>query len=195
MDTVTRRLNLGPYVVVGNSMGGGVAWTLALTRPERLRGLVLVDSVSWPSAAADGGSSLLYKALASPAGLWALKNLDTRWYARSNLRAAYVTPSLVTPALIDRYVDLSRGPGHRTILLNIGPSAGPPVTAATLEAIKTPTLVMQGEADRSSPWRWGGRWRRLYRVRNWRPTLGSDTCRWSRFPTARRETSRIPANG
>jgi len=147
VDTVTRRLNLGPYVVVGNSMGGGVAWTLALIHPERLRGLVLVDSVSWPSAAADGGSSLLYKALASPVGLWALKNLDTRWYAQSNLRAAYVTPSLVTPALIDRYVDLSRAPGHRTILLNIGPSAGPPVTAATLGAIKTPTLVMQGEAD------------------------------------------------
>lgn len=151
VDAVTERLKLGPYVVVGNSMGGGVAWTLALTQPNRLRGLVLVDSVGWPSPQDGGGSSLLYKALASPVGLWALKNLDTRWYAQSSLRAAYVEPSLVTPALIDRYVDLSRGPGHRTILLNIAPSGGAPVTAETLKRIKAPTLVMQGEADAIIP--------------------------------------------
>jgi pimeloyl-ACP methyl ester carboxylesterase len=151
VETVTEHLKLGPYVVVGNSMGGGVAWTLALKHPSRLRGLVLVDSVGWPSPNDQGGSSLLYKALSSPVGLWALKNLDTRWYAQSNLRAAYVDPKLVTPALIDRYVDLSRGPGHRAILLNIGSSGGAPVTAQTLGAIKTPTLVMHGEADAVIP--------------------------------------------
>ncbi len=35
-------LKLPPYVVAGNSMGGGVAWKLALLAPEQLRGLVLV---------------------------------------------------------------------------------------------------------------------------------------------------------
>jgi pimeloyl-ACP methyl ester carboxylesterase len=151
VDAVTERLGLGPYVVVGNSMGGGVAWTLALTHPNRVRGLVLVDSIGWPTPQDEGGSSLLYKVLSSPVGLWAMKNLDTRWYAQGSLRAAYVTPSLVTPALIDRYVDLSRAPGHRAILLNIGKSSGPPVTAQTLGGIKAPTLVMHGEADAIVP--------------------------------------------
>jgi pimeloyl-ACP methyl ester carboxylesterase len=148
VDTVAQRLKLGRYVIVGNSMGGGVAWTLALIHPDHLRGLVLVDSVPWPAPKGeDGSSSLLYKALSSPVGLWALKNLDTRWYAASSLKAAYVDPKVATPAVLDRYVDLSRGPGHRNILLNIQPSAGPPVTEATLKTIKTPTLVMHGEAD------------------------------------------------
>lgn len=147
VDAVTGRLQLGPYVVVGNSMGGGAAWTLALKHPARLRGLVLVDSIGWPSPKDETSSSWLYKVLSSPVGLWAMKNLDTRWYAQSNLQAAYVTRSLVTPELIDRYTDLSRGPGHRTILLNIGQGDGAPATEATLKGIKTPTLVLHGEAD------------------------------------------------
>jgi pimeloyl-ACP methyl ester carboxylesterase len=152
VDTVAERLKLGPYVAVGNSMGGGVAWTLALHHPDHLRGLVLVDSVGWPAPKGeDGSSSLVYKVLSSPIGLWALKNLDTRWYAAGGLRSAYVDPALATPALIDRYIDLSRAPGHRAILLNVGASPGAPVTAETLKQIRTPTLVMHGEADAIIP--------------------------------------------
>jgi pimeloyl-ACP methyl ester carboxylesterase len=148
VDEVAQRLGLGPYVIVGNSMGGGVAWTLALKHPSRVRALVLVDSIGWPSPQGEAGSSsLMYKMLASPMGLWALKNLDTRWYAAGSLKAAYVDPQVATPALIDRYIDLSRGPGHRAILLNIKPSDGVPVTEQTLHAIKAPTLVMHGESD------------------------------------------------
>ena len=55
----------------------------------------------------------------------------------------------MTPALVRRYTDLSRGPGHRRILLGI--EQGPPATAERLAAIRTPTLVMVGEQDRLIP--------------------------------------------
>jgi pimeloyl-ACP methyl ester carboxylesterase len=151
IDTVARRLNLGPYVVVGNSMGGGAAWSLALRHPDHLRGLVLVDSVGWPSPRQNKGSPLIFKILANPVGRMVLRNMDTRGLAERGLRAAYVDQSLVTPALIDRYVDLSRAPGHRSILLNGQEREGPPITAETFRAIRTPTLVMHGEADTVIP--------------------------------------------
>jgi len=151
IDSLAQRLRLGRYVVVGNSMGGGAAWDLALGHPDHLRGLVLVDSVGWPMPGRNAGSPLIFKILAHPVGRALLRNLDTRPLAESGLKAAYVDRSLVTPALVDRYVDLSRAPGHRDILLNGQDRGAAPVTAATFKAIRTPTLVMHGEADALIP--------------------------------------------
>jgi pimeloyl-ACP methyl ester carboxylesterase len=152
VDTVAGRLQLGPYVVVGNSMGGGAAWDLALRHPEHLRGLVLVDSVGWPAPERSRGAPLLFTIMASPVGRLLLRHMDTRPYAEQGLRSAYVDPALVTTALVDRYVDLSRAPGHRSILLNgEGPRGEPAVTAATFGSIRVPTLVMHGEADALIP--------------------------------------------
>lgn len=151
IDALAGRLHLDSYVVVGNSMGGGAAWRLALRHPAHVRALVLVDSVGWPTPDRNGRTPLIFKILANPVGRWALRNIDTRDLAEKGLRSAYVDQSLVTPDLIDRYVDLSRAPGHRAILLNGQERGGPAVTAETFKAIHVPTLVMHGEADTVIP--------------------------------------------
>jgi pimeloyl-ACP methyl ester carboxylesterase len=152
VDAVAGRLKLRPYVVVGNSMGGGAAWDLALRHPDHLRGLVLVDSIGWPSPQRSRGSPLVFKIMASAPGRMLLRYMDTRPLAERGLRSAYVDPALVTPALVDRYVDLSRAPGHRSILLNgEGSGSAPEITAETFKSIHIPTLVMHGEDDTVIP--------------------------------------------
>ncbi len=152
VDTLAARLDLGPYVVVGNSMGGGAAWDLAMRRPDHLRALVLVDSIGLPSPARNRGSPLVFRIMGSPVGRLLLRHMDTRPLAERGLHAAYVDPALVTPALVDRYVDLSRAPGHRAILLNgQGPGGERAITADSFKAIRLPTLVMHGEADTVIP--------------------------------------------
>lgn len=151
VDALAVKLGLGPYVVAGNSMGGAVAWTLALRHPERLRGLVLVDAAGWPQPGKrQVPPPLVFALMRNPLGKAVLRNLDTRPMAEKGLRQAYVDPALVTPALVDRYVDQSRGPGHRDILLNAD-QGGPRPTAATFAALRIPTLVMHGEADALIP--------------------------------------------
>jgi pimeloyl-ACP methyl ester carboxylesterase len=150
VDAVTKNLKLGPYVVVGNSMGGGVAWTLALHHPERVRGLVLVDSVGWPSRGENRGSPLIFKIMTSPFGRALLRHIDTRPLAEQGLKSAYYDQKLVTPALVDRYVDMSRAPGHRDILLN-GRGGPEQVSTRVFASIHTPTLVMHGERDALIP--------------------------------------------
>lgn len=152
VDTVAERLHAGTYVIGGNSMGGGVAWDLALRHPEHVRALVLVDAAGFPLPRTGRGKPIpIFAILANPVGRALIRNIDTRGLAANGLKAAYVDPKLVTPALIDRYVLLSRAPGHRDLLLRGQSQPRHPVTTATFAAIHVPTLVMHGEKDALIP--------------------------------------------
>jgi pimeloyl-ACP methyl ester carboxylesterase len=151
VDQVAGRLSLGPYVVVGNSMGGAVAWDDDLRHPDHLRGLVLVDSAGWPQETRGGDGPLIFRLMRNPIGRALVRDLDVRPMAKSGLEAAYLDKSLVTPALVDRYVELARAPGHREILLTIRNRPRGGATADTFHAIAVPTLVMHGEDDRLVP--------------------------------------------
>ena len=156
VDAVAGKLGLAPFVLAGNSMGGGVAWRYGLAHPEKVRGLVLVNAAGWPETAepADGADSrpLVFKLLENPVGRTVLRNLDPRPLAGRGLRQAYGDDSLVTPELIDRYVALARAPGHRAILTDPRRRGGAtPVTPETFQAIKVPTLVMVGALDQVIP--------------------------------------------
>jgi pimeloyl-ACP methyl ester carboxylesterase len=152
IDELTRRLGATRFVLGGNSMGGGIAWNYALQHPERLDGLILVDAGGWPHPEKKGGGSILvFKLLGNPLGRAILENIDPTPLARKGLRQAYVDPALVTPALVARYVDFARAPGHRAILLTQNSGPRRPVTPATFQAIRTPTLVMVGAVDKVIP--------------------------------------------
>lgn len=149
VDQVTRRLGAERFTLAGNSMGGGVAWSYAIRHPERVEGLVLVDPAGWPSTG--GQQALIFRILEQPLGRALLKNIDTRQLVRQGLQAAYLDPALVTPVLVDRYVELARAPGHRDVLLSLQTGPRVEATPQRLAAIKAPTLVMFGAEDRLIP--------------------------------------------
>ena len=151
VDDVTRRLNAPRFVLAGNSMGGGMAWVFALRHPERLDGLVLVDAAGWPRRSPQKGSPVIFKLLANPLARAVFKRIDLKPLIAQGLRAAFVDPRLVTPALVDRYADFARAPGHRAILLTLQERSRAGVSVADLARIRVPTLVMHGEADRLIP--------------------------------------------
>lgn len=146
VDELVSRLAITRFVLGGNSMGGAVAWSYALAHPQQLDALVLVNAAGWPSpSGAEGGPAAL-KLLANPAGRILLRNLDPRPLAARGLRQAYQDERLVSKALIGRYADLARAPGHRSLLTSRG-SDGPPVSPRDFSRIRMPTLVMVGLKD------------------------------------------------
>ena len=152
VDELTRRLGAERFVLGGNSMGGAVAWNYALQHPDRLRGLVLVDSAGWPSHRKGGaGPPAIFRLLGNPAGRTILKSFDPTPLAKRGLRSAYVDERLVTPALVARYTDFARAPGHKDILLTMQNRPRAPVSAQTFATLRLPTLVLVGEADRVIP--------------------------------------------
>ena len=162
VDAVTTRLGAKHFVLVGNSMGGGVAWNYALQHPDRLDGLVLEDSVPPPyraSQAPKGKSNvIIFNLLQVPILRGLLTHVDLTPLVRQGLETAFVDKSLVTPALIQRYSDFSRAPGHRDILLGLqdGPRPDSAAVNAALGKLTVPTLVMHGKQDKLIPW-WEGR--------------------------------------
>lgn len=156
VDQLTRVLHADRFVLAGNSMGGGVAWNYALAHPERVAALILVDSAGMPRAPKAGekkreGQPAIFVIMRNPIGRAILRKVDPAPLAKKGLKQAYVDETLVTPALVDRYVELARAPGHRDLLLNGQARPRKPVTAATFQAIHAPTLVMHGEADTVIP--------------------------------------------
>lgn len=139
------QLKLPPYVLVGNSMGGGVAWQLALLAPQALRGLVLVDAAGWPMPPST--PSLAFRILAHPWGRALLERIDNRPLIRQGLAAQVGDKTLITDELVDRWALYQRYPGHRSILMSVAPGAQASVTAERLAGLHLPTLVLHGEID------------------------------------------------
>jgi pimeloyl-ACP methyl ester carboxylesterase len=151
LDRVVTRLGVQRFAVVGNSMGGSVAWNYALAHPERLTALVLVDAAGWPEPRRRQGGALAFQMLRTPAGRWLLSHVDLRPVIADGLRKAFHDPSKVTDRMIDRFSDLSHAPDHPAIILGMQDRPWIVATPETMARIHTPTLVLHGDDDKLIP--------------------------------------------
>lgn len=155
VDQVTTRLGVTKFVLAGNSMGGGVAWNYALAHPDKLEGLVLVDAAGWPQQRSGGRDGpFIFKVLKNPVGRVLIKDLDTTAMTRAGLKDAFApTPRMVDDAMVARYVEMSRAPGHKDIILGLMGGYDPADAASKekLGKITVPTLILHGDTDRLIP--------------------------------------------
>ena len=109
------------FALAGSSMGGNVAWEYALAHPEQVDALILVDASGWPDTRAEiRGRPAVFKLLRNPdARPAAARSRQHAPGSRQGLEASFADPALVTDAMVTRYVELSRAPGHRDILLQM----------------------------------------------------------------------------
>jgi pimeloyl-ACP methyl ester carboxylesterase len=146
IELLAEVLKLDRFVLVGHSLGGAVAWHFAVTRPNRVSQLVLVDSAGytpkdgelrWPTRVARlplvGDISIYFKP-----EIW----------VRKTLLQAYADPSQVTAERVTRAAELQRFPGNREANLQ-RVRTQPPLDTAPLKRLKVPTLILWGGKD---PW-------------------------------------------
>ena len=149
---VTESLGVERFTLAGSSMGGNTAWSYALAHPDSLDGLVLIGSSGWPEEAGEGEDSpFIFSLLANPIARTVLKDLDMTSLTRSGLEDSYTDQSFVTDELVDRFIALSRAPGHRATLLAIMAGDRVEATAETVSKISVPTLLIWGRDDNLVP--------------------------------------------
>jgi pimeloyl-ACP methyl ester carboxylesterase len=147
VDAFAAKLALPKFAVAGNSMGGGVAWQLAVRHPDRIDALILVDAAGFPNEKPPTEVPLAFKILQYPIGRAILRNIDNRPLVDEGLKTDVYDKALITPAIVDRWAEFQRAPGHRAILIGVNFGAQTQATADVLGTIKVPTLVLHGESD------------------------------------------------
>ena len=155
VDRVTRALGVDRFVLAGNSMGGGIAWHYALAHPDRVRALILVDSVGQPEP--QGSAPIGFRIARIPVLRNLAATITPRKLIADSLPPAYGKPALADDAAIDRYWEMLRYPGNRMATIERFATAPDPATTAMLHRLTMPTLILWGAKDRLIPLA-SGRW-------------------------------------
>jgi pimeloyl-ACP methyl ester carboxylesterase len=136
--------------IVGNSLGGFLAWYYATKFPERVEKLVLIDPASYPQ------DLPFIIGLASGHVFGAAAQLSSpRFIVKRNIRKVYGNPDNVSDETIDRYHALLLREGHRHSMVQyfrvLKKYADTEELVQHIPEIKAPTLLMWGEKDRWVP--------------------------------------------
>lgn len=154
IESFVSKIGLGKVTVVGNSLGGEIAWVLALRHPERVERLVLIDASGCEWRERSISENAMLALLDSPTIAGLLRGLDKSRTIRSLVTEAFYNRRLATDALITRYIEFSRAPGHRAILDRCfieslrGLYRDGWATKDKLSKIAVPTLILWGDRDK-----------------------------------------------
>lgn len=135
---------------VGNSMGGWLTWRAGLSVPERIAGLVLIDS----SGAQVGEKVKPYlgaRLARSWIGQMLLPEITPRFLVKSSLQESVARPERVTGDVVDRYWELLRFPGNRQASVARANASREPKKWAEVGSLKMPVLLLWGEQDNVIP--------------------------------------------
>jgi len=139
------RLGIERAVVGGNSLGGHVAITVALSRPERVAGLILT-----------GSSGLFERSFSRN-----VPHVPSQEYVRMKMEEIFYDPALVTPAWVEavRRVVTTRATALR--VLQFARAAKRESLEERLPEVAAPTLLVWGKDDRVTPVEVAERFHRL----------------------------------
>jgi pimeloyl-ACP methyl ester carboxylesterase len=140
------QLGIDRASLIGNSLGGRIAWNFAALNPHRVTRLVLVspDGFASPGFEYDRVSE-------TPLMMQALPYVAPRGLLKANLAPAYANPDALSEATLTRYRDMMLAPGVRPAILARMGQVILRDPAPTLAAIQTPTLLLWGEKDAMIP--------------------------------------------
>ena len=162
-----RALATPPVVVIGNSMGGGLATVQAALEPDSVAGLVLTGpALPWTRQVRPEMLIVAGFTFYRIPGLseWAIRNRATRMGAerivREALRICCVDPSRVPPEVVEAQVELTREREQdrdsipafleaARSLMRV--KAHPDFVRRIVDRVTCPVLVVHGERDRLVP--------------------------------------------
>ena len=152
---VTTQLGIEKFSIVGNSMGGHVAWRYVLEYPDQIQGLILIAAGGVITEKdlerldqQKNDSPIVWKLMDSSFARKILLFFTPRFFAEQGLLTAVADPKLVTEELVSQFHELALLEGSREAIMSMirgdrHSSGGPEI----YNQISAPTLVIHGEED------------------------------------------------
>jgi len=147
---VVRKLGIETFTLGGNSMGGAVALNYAVAYPEDLEGLILVCAAGIAreeTETSEGDAARSFSLVSMPVVSQALRWLTPRFLFEDGLKGVFVDQSIVTDAMVDRYIELNVMAGTRDATRQRFATPRVSVPDDTVRGLEVPTLVMWGDKD------------------------------------------------
>lgn len=148
IDDLARTLGLHRFVLVGHSLGGGVAWYFAATHPGRVSQLILVDSAGYPPEGREfrWPTRLARLPVVGDVGIYFKPEL----WVRRTLLEEYADPAMVTKQRVKRTAELQRFPGNQEATLERARTQAL-LDPTLLKRLDVGTLILWGRKDRWVP--------------------------------------------
>ncbi|AUC81604.1 alpha/beta fold hydrolase [Lacinutrix sp. Bg11-31] len=137
-------LNIKECILVGNSLGGQIAWNFTLEQPEMVEKLILIDAAGYTKVSKS--VPIAFKLGQTPMLNKLLTYITPRFMVRASVENVYFDKSKVTDSLVDRYFELTLRKGNRQAFLDrLNITAAK--TYTNIKNIKQPTLILWGAKD------------------------------------------------
>jgi pimeloyl-ACP methyl ester carboxylesterase len=146
LATLMDSLGLRRATLIGNSMGGRIAWSFAARYPERVDQLVLISPDGFASPGFEYG-----KPADVPFALALMRYVMPMPLLRMSLEPAYADRRTMTDGLATRYYDLMRAPGAREAMLQRMRQTILTDPVPLLKQIQASTLLLWGQQDEMIP--------------------------------------------
>ena len=146
LEAFLKELNLPKVVLVGNSMGGKLAWQFTARYPNQVSKLVLISPDGYASPGIQYGKKPDVPAIAD-----LYRYFFSKTFLAMNLKPAYADPKTLNDALVNRYYDLMLAPGVRGAILARMQQTVLQDPVPSLSSIQVPTLLIWGEKDAFIP--------------------------------------------
>ena len=143
------KLSINRTVLVGNSLGGSIAWLTAATRPDRVAKLILIDAGGYPMQPVS--MPIGFRIARMPVLNHIADYILPRGVIEASLRKVYGDPSKVTPALVDQYYEMTLRAGNRHALAQRMAQGDFTPFDDGIKTIRQPTLILWGGQDRLIP--------------------------------------------
>ena len=146
-------LNIKQCILVGNSLGGEIAWRFAIQEPVMSRKLILLDPSGYPVISKS--IPIAFKLAKIPVLNKFLTYITPRFLVRASIENVYFDRSKVSDSLVNRYFDLTLRKGNRKAIvdrLKVSTTlTNGTKTHDNIKKIKQPTLIIWGSDDQLIP--------------------------------------------
>ncbi|MDP5053972.1 MAG: alpha/beta hydrolase, partial [Congregibacter sp.] len=139
-------LDIPQATIVGNSIGGRIAWRMAAEYPRRVSALVLVSPDGFASQGFEYGKAPEVSGMIN-----LMQYVLPKPFLKMSLAPAYGDPAKLSADVVTRYHDLMLGPGSRDAMIKRMAQTVLVDPRPMLRQIKVPTLLLWGELDGAIP--------------------------------------------
>ncbi len=143
LNDFVEKIGLDSFHLAGNSLGGSIAWNYAVTHPQKVAKLVLIDASGYKL---DKEPPMVFKLAQNPMTRKLLEKLTPKSLVDKSLREVYHNDVLISKELEDRYFEMTLREGNRQAFADRVSN----VKYENPELIKTiqnPTLILWGQTD------------------------------------------------